>query len=61
MEILARFLQSQIALTDRPPVGRVELNNEEAEVCAVALDACAGPRFPWPDKEEGDEDEYEDE
>jgi hypothetical protein len=38
MQILARFLRSQIALPDRPPVGCVQLNNEEATVCAIALE-----------------------
>lgn len=41
MRTLAKFLRSQIELADRPPVGRVELNNEEAEICRLALEACA--------------------
>lgn len=39
--VLARFLRSQIALTDRPPVGCVQLNDEEATLCAEALDESA--------------------
>lgn len=34
---LARYLRNQVSLADRPPVGRVELNNEEAIVAADAL------------------------
>lgn len=41
--ILARFLRNQIALKDRPPVGCVQINNEEAEVCAKALEQVAAP------------------
>lgn len=44
--ILARYLRSQIALADRPPVGRVELNNEEAGVCAEALEKLAAESMP---------------
>jgi hypothetical protein len=40
---LARFLRNQIALADRPPVGCVQLNNEEAEVCAQALERVEPP------------------
>lgn len=39
---LARFLRNQISLADRPPAGSVQLNNEEAAVCAEALEAVAG-------------------
>jgi hypothetical protein len=35
---LANYLRSQIGLADRPPVGRVELNNEEATRCVEALE-----------------------
>ena len=35
---LAAFLRSQVALAERPPVGRVELNNEEATLCAEVLE-----------------------
>lgn len=38
---LARYLRNQVALTDRPPVGRVELNNEEATVAAEAMEELA--------------------
>lgn len=38
LQVLAAYLRSQVALADRPPVGRVELNNEEATLCAVVLE-----------------------
>lgn len=38
LTILAKFLRNQAALSDRPPVGRVELNNEETLLIADVLD-----------------------
>jgi hypothetical protein len=38
MAVLARFLRNQIALADRAPPGCVQLNNEEAAVCAQAIE-----------------------
>jgi hypothetical protein len=46
MRTLAKFLRSQIALADRPPVGRVELNNEEAYACVLALEALVADDAP---------------
>jgi hypothetical protein len=36
--ILARFIRNQVSLADRPPPGCIQLNNEEATVCAIALE-----------------------
>lgn len=35
---LARFIRNQVALADRPPPGCIQLNNDEALVCASALE-----------------------
>jgi hypothetical protein len=35
---LARFIRSQVALGNRPPAGRIELNNEEATLCAEVIE-----------------------
>jgi hypothetical protein len=36
--VLARFIRTQISLADRPPAGRILLNNTEAATCAEALE-----------------------
>lgn len=41
MQILARFIRNQVSLADRPPPGCIQLNNEEATVCAIALERLA--------------------
>lgn len=46
MVVLARFLRNQISLADRPPPGCVQLNNEEAAVCATALERVACDCYP---------------
>jgi hypothetical protein len=38
---LAAYIRRQISLAERPPVGRIELNNEEAAICADALEILA--------------------
>jgi hypothetical protein len=38
MAVLARFIRNQISLADRPPPGCIQLNNDEAAVCAEALE-----------------------
>lgn len=38
LKILATFIRGQIELAHRPPVGCVQLNNEEAALCAEALE-----------------------
>jgi len=38
LSTLAAFIRSQVALGARPPVGRVELNNEEAALCAEVVE-----------------------
>jgi hypothetical protein len=35
---LARFIRNQVGLADRPPPGCIQLNNEEALLCAQALE-----------------------
>lgn len=39
LKVLAAFIRNQVSLADRPPVGCVQLNNEEASLCADALEA----------------------
>lgn len=36
---LATFLRNQVTLSDRPPVGCVQMNNEEAMTCVQALES----------------------
>lgn len=36
--VLARFIRNQVALADRPPPGCIQLNNDEASLCAEALE-----------------------
>lgn len=38
LKVLAAFIRNQVSLGDRPPVGRIELGNEEASLCADALE-----------------------
>lgn len=38
IKTLAAFLRNQAGLADRPPVGRVEMNNDEALILADVLD-----------------------
>lgn len=35
---LARFIRSQVVLGKTPPAGRIELNNEEATLCAEVIE-----------------------
>lgn len=39
--VLARFIRSQVQLAERPPPGRIEINNDEAELCARVLERFA--------------------
>jgi hypothetical protein len=39
--VLARFIRNQIGLADRPPPSCIQLNNDEALLCAEALEAVA--------------------
>jgi len=38
LQILARFIRNQVSLADRPPPGCIQLNNDEALLCAEALE-----------------------
>jgi hypothetical protein len=40
LSILARFIRNQVSLADRPPPGCIQLNNDEAQLCAEALERC---------------------
>lgn len=41
LQILARFIRNQVSLADRPPPGCIQLNNDEALLCAEALERAA--------------------
>lgn len=45
--VLARFIRNQVSLSDRPPVGCIQLNNEEASLCAEALEQNQQMRQDW--------------
>lgn len=38
LQVLARFIRNQVSLADRPPPGCIQLNNDEALLCAEALE-----------------------
>jgi len=40
--VLARFIRNQVSLADRPPPGCIQLNNNEALLCAEALEQVTG-------------------
>lgn len=43
LQILARFIRNQVALADRPPPGCIQLNNDEALLCAEAIERVIKP------------------
>lgn len=44
LKVLARFIRNQASLADRPPPGCIQLNNDEALLCADALEHLAKER-----------------
>jgi hypothetical protein len=47
MAVLARFIRNQVSLADRPPPGCIQLNNDEASLCAEALERVTGSAGGW--------------
>jgi hypothetical protein len=43
---LARFIRNQVGLADRPPPGCIQLNNDEALLCAQALERSVETKAP---------------
>lgn len=46
MGVLARFIRNQVSLADRPPPGCIQLNNDEASLCAEALERASALDVP---------------
>jgi hypothetical protein len=42
MSVIAQFIRNQVSLADRPPPGCIQLNNDEALLCAEALERVTG-------------------